>query len=107
MLFPTNEKLQIFNMVDFGFDVWTCAFRGPEYNQGHVSLSPTSYEYWDFSLNEQGLYDMPAAVDYIHKQGNGQKIYMFTSSVAASIMWIALENDQDFYAERVEKIICG
>ena len=88
-------------MIDLGFDVWTCSFRGPEYNQGHVSLSPDSFEYWNFSFNEQGLYDMPAAVDYIFKQGSGQKIYVFNSSAAASLLWIAMDSDNDFYAERI------
>ena len=68
---PSNQKIQLFNIIDMGFDVWTNAFRGPQYNQGHVTLSTDSFEYWNFSLDEQGLYDLPAAVDYIYKQGNG------------------------------------
>ena len=80
-------------MIDMGFDVWTCAFRGTEYNQGHVSLSTSSFEYWDFSFDEQADYDLPAAVDYVYKQGNGQKIYVFNSSLACMIWWLALDVD--------------
>ena len=68
---PSNQKIQLFNIIDMGFDVWTNAFRGTQYNQGHVTLSTDSFEFWNFSLDEQGLYDLPAAVDYIYKQGNG------------------------------------
>ena len=44
-------------------------------------------------------------MDYIYKQGDGQKIYVFNASAVSFVWWIALDANQDFYAERVEKII--
>ncbi|KAG7295891.1 hypothetical protein JYU34_020975 [Plutella xylostella] len=47
-------------------DVWCSNTRGNHYSNRHVSLSPCrSEEYWNFSFHEQGLYDLPAVVDYV------------------------------------------
>ena len=66
-VFPDNTKLQILNVVDLGFDVWTNSFRGSRYNQRHVTLDNQSAEFWNFSLDEFAAYDLPKAVDYVYR----------------------------------------
>ena len=63
--------------------------------------------YWDFSMNEQADYDMPAAVDYVYRQNNNQKIYVVNASYSTFISWMALSSpkEENFYVERVEKMI--
>ena len=65
--YPDNTKLQILNVVDLGFDVWTNGWRGARYNQSHVTLDPQSAEFWNFSLDEFAAFDMPIAVDYVYR----------------------------------------
>lgn len=48
-----------------GYDVWLGNVRGNKYSRNHITLSPDSFEFWDFSFNEFGLYDLPAMVDFI------------------------------------------
>lgn len=46
-------------------DVWMGNFRGNKYSHKHTSLKPSSQSFWDFSLDELAVYDIPALVDYI------------------------------------------
>ncbi|XP_025265054.1 lipase 3-like [Camponotus floridanus] len=40
-------------------------FRGNIYSRAHISLSPSNSTFWDFSLNELGIYDLPTMITYI------------------------------------------
>jgi hypothetical protein len=68
-----NESLDFvgpnlgFELSKRGYDVWLLSFRGnPDYAYKHLkSNSDHDLEYWDFSLDELALFDLPAAVDYI------------------------------------------
>ncbi|KAF2359429.1 AB-hydrolase lipase domain [Trinorchestia longiramus] len=43
-----NQALA-FILADEGYDVWLGNFRGNQYSRGHVSLSPKSIKYWQFT----------------------------------------------------------
>jgi lysosomal acid lipase/cholesteryl ester hydrolase len=47
------------------FDVWAGNFRGNKYSHKHSTLKPNSKTFWDFSLDELAIYDIPTIVDYI------------------------------------------
>lgn len=48
-----------------GYDVWLGNSRGNKYSRRHVSLKPSHKEFWNYSWEELGLYDIPAFTDYI------------------------------------------
>ncbi|XP_034236271.1 lipase 3-like isoform X2 [Thrips palmi] len=50
---------------DAGFDVWMINFRGTHYSQGHNKYSTQDEEFWNFSWHEHGVFDNPAAIDYV------------------------------------------
>ena len=55
-----------FVLADQGYDVWLGNNRGTRFSNNHVSLDPkTQAEYWRFSQEEMGLYDLPTFIDYI------------------------------------------
>lgn len=41
----------------------------------HVKINVKSKEFWDFSFHENGLYDLPAMIDFIIKTTGFQKIH--------------------------------
>ena len=52
-----------------GFDVWLGASRGCKYSRKHQRLDPDKdKEFWNYSWEEMGDYDIPAFIDYILNQ---------------------------------------
>jgi len=68
---PTNSSLA-YILADQGYDVWLGNSRGNTYSRKHSTLNPEEEEYWSFSWDELGKYDIPAIVDYILEK-NGEK----------------------------------
>lgn len=48
-----------------GYDVWLGNARGNKHSRMHQQLSPDNADFWDFSWDEIGHYDLPAAIDYV------------------------------------------
>ena len=54
-----------FTLADAGYDVWLGNTRGNKYSCKHRKFKPSDYEFWDFSMDQLALFDMPDSVDYI------------------------------------------
>lgn len=65
LLGPTKSLPYI--LSDAGYDVWMANARGNYYSRGHARLSVDSEEFWRFSWQEMGEFDLPATIDYIRK----------------------------------------
>ncbi|KAK4208678.1 Alpha/Beta hydrolase protein [Rhypophila decipiens] len=54
-----------FVLVERGFDVWLGNNRGNKYSKKSVNSSPTSTEFWNFSIDEFAFHDIPDSISYI------------------------------------------
>ncbi|KAK9374295.1 Alpha/Beta hydrolase protein [Lipomyces chichibuensis] len=54
-----------FLLVERGYDVWLGNNRGNKYSKKHVFLQSTESAFWNFSMDEFALYDIPDTIDYI------------------------------------------
>lgn len=63
-----KEKALAFILANQGYDVWLGNFRGNAYSRAHISKSTSDPQFWDFSFDEMGTYDLPAMISYITSQ---------------------------------------
>ncbi|ROT37623.1 alpha/beta-hydrolase [Sodiomyces alkalinus F11] len=54
-----------FVLVEKGYDVWLGNNRGNKYSKKSIKYSPTSVEFWNFSMDEFALHDIPDSISYI------------------------------------------
>ncbi|KAK9467951.1 alpha/beta-hydrolase [Lipomyces arxii] len=54
-----------FMLVERGYDVWLGNNRGNKYSKKHVLHSSIDTAFWNFSMDEFALYDIPDTIDYI------------------------------------------
>lgn len=54
-----------FVLVDRGFDVWFGNNRGNKYSKKSVKASSKKIDFWNFSIDEFALYDIPDSIAYI------------------------------------------
>lgn len=69
-VFVTNvdpKKSIAFALADLGYDVWLGNNRGNKYSKKHLHREPSDKEFWDFSMDDFALYDIPDTIDYILK----------------------------------------
>lgn len=59
------SKCLPFLLADMGYDVWLGNNRGNKYSRKHVSLHASSNLFWNFSIDDFALYDIPDTIDYI------------------------------------------
>ncbi|XP_026764551.2 lipase 3-like [Galleria mellonella] len=53
-------------LADYCYDVWALNHRGNKYSRKHVYYNPdTDMEFWNYSFDEHGNFDIPATIDYI------------------------------------------
>ena len=89
-----------FVLANKNFDVWLSNSRGNKYCKKHEKYDEKSYEFWQFSFNELGIYDVPAVIKYIREVNkSGEKIIYFGHSQGTSLMFSGLAQKFDFYKE--------
>lgn len=54
-----------FKLHDLGYDVWIGNNRGNKYSSKNLHLKQSSLQFWDFSIDEFAIYDIPDSIDYI------------------------------------------
>lgn len=58
-------KNLVLRLVDAGYDVWLANRRGTRYSQKHLVYKPQEERFWDYSIDETIIHDVPAQVEYI------------------------------------------
>jgi pimeloyl-ACP methyl ester carboxylesterase len=79
-----------FRLADDGHDVWLLNTRGNYLSRRHSTLDTKSKEYWYFTSNEIGRFDIPATVDYICEKTNQQKINYLGHSQGGFVLLFCL-----------------
>ncbi|XP_050093880.1 lipase 1-like [Anopheles aquasalis] len=75
-------------LSDRGHDVWLGNARGNRYSRNHTHLSPEEREFWDFSFDEIGRYDLPAMVDHVLTETGHSKLHYVGHSQGTTIFFV-------------------
>jgi len=81
-----------FAAVDTGlYDAWFINLRGNKYSREHRSMEADSdVAFWDFSFEEFGSYDLPAAVRAIQAESGEKKVALVAYSEGTTAAFYAL-----------------
>lgn len=61
-----EDKAPAFLIANRGYDVWLGNNRGNVHSRKHVKLHPFFAPFWDFTLEDFAIYDLPAGFKYIN-----------------------------------------
>lgn len=93
-----------FILYDLGYDVWLGNNRGNKYSQKHLFFRIDSDDFWDFSIDEFALFDIPSTIDYILEvSGKPSLVYIgFSQGSAQAFASISINPRLN---EKIEKLI--
>ncbi|KOX67406.1 Lipase 1, partial [Melipona quadrifasciata] len=89
-----------FRLADEGYDVWLGNVRGNRYSRKNLLLSTSDPDFWNFSWNEIGIYDMPAMIDRIIEETKQGKMFVVTHSQGGSVFFV-MASERPEYQEKI------
>lgn len=98
------DKALAYVLADAGYDVWLTNARGNTYSRAHATLTPDQKEFWEFSWHEMGMYDLPAAIDYVLDTTSKPTLDYVGFSMGTTVFWVMLSERPD-YAEKVNVMV--
>lgn len=92
-----SEQSLPYILSDAGYDVWIANARGNYYSRGHISMTTDFPDYWNFSWQEMGQYDLPAVIDYIrHLKNTNESINFVGHSMGATALLVLLSTAPEY-----------
>uniref|UniRef100_A0A8B9I6R5 Lipase n=2 Tax=Anser TaxID=8842 RepID=A0A8B9I6R5_9AVES len=90
-----------FILADAGYDVWLGNSRGNTWSSKHKTLKTSQKEFWQFSFDEMGKYDIPAELYFIMNKTGQKDVYYVGHSEGTASGFIAFSTYPEL-AERVK-----
>ncbi|KAF9151429.1 cholesterol esterase [Linnemannia schmuckeri] len=90
-----EERNLAFVLAEAGYDVWLGNARGNKYSLKHMFLKPHEKKFWEFSMDELALFDVPDTVDYIlNRTGAPSLVYIgFSQGTAQAFASLSINPD--------------
>ncbi|XP_075728710.1 lipase member M-like [Rhipicephalus microplus] len=93
-----------FLFADSGFDVWALSLRENQPYVRHKTLSQDQPEFWQFSFDEMGRYDVAAGIDHVLNATGAPKLTVLAFSQGTIANFI-LHSTRPEYNEKVSLLI--
>ncbi|XP_013192739.2 lipase 3 [Amyelois transitella] len=101
---PQKERGLAFLLANDGYDVWMGNARGNVHSRHHEHLSPESDEFWEFSWDEIGRYDLPAMIDYV-LEVTGRTQLQFIGHSQGTTSFFVMCSELSEYNGKIKKMI--
>lgn len=99
-----TESGMAYLLADEGYDVWMGNARGNKHSRAHETKIPSTYEFWDFSWDEIGRYDLPAMIDHVlHMRNQTQLIYVGHSQ--GSTAFFVMSSELPAYNDKISLMV--
>ncbi|CAG9861082.1 unnamed protein product [Phyllotreta striolata] len=101
-----GKQSMAFLLYEAGYDVWLGNYRGSEYSEEHEAMNATQREYWDYSVDDIALKDIPAMLQLVsyYSRDRGKIIYIGHSLGTTLGMMFASEYP-DFAANSLSLLV--
>lgn len=83
-------------LADEGFDVWMGNARGNKYFRQYDNFDAQCKEFWHYSWDEMGRYDLPAFIDYILEKTARKKIIFIGYSQGSTSAMVLLSDFKEY-----------
>lgn len=90
-------------LANHGYDVWLMSMRGTDYSMAHDRKHAEDPEFWNYCLDNFGLEDVPAVINFIRKETGAPKVGYVGHSQATFSVFALLSTEPD-YADVIEPI---
>ena len=90
-----QERCLPYALVEQGYDVWLGNNRGNKYSKKSTRMSPTSQEFWNFSIDQFAFHDIPDTINYILRTtGQSSLSYIgFSQGTAQAFATLSIHPD--------------
>jgi len=85
-----RDKAFGYLLADAGYDVWLGNFRGNIYSRNHTDMDPDQEQFWRFSWDEMGQYDLPAMLFYVTKHTGQSTLVYVGHSMGTTAFWVMM-----------------
>ncbi|KAH9636380.1 hypothetical protein HF086_011237 [Spodoptera exigua] len=93
-----------YQLASAGYDVWMGNARGNKYSRKHVGMSPKSPQFWEFSWDEIGRYDLPAMIDYVLKTTKEENL-MYIGHSQGTTAFFVMCSEKPIYNKKISLMI--
>ncbi|XP_063913713.1 lipase 1-like isoform X2 [Zophobas morio] len=91
-----------FILAEKGYDVWLGNVRGTTWSRKHTNLDPDKDKaFWDFTIHEIGVYDLPAFIDYVLEKTEQKSIHYLGYS-QGTIAFFMMGSEKTDYLSKIK-----
>ncbi|KAJ1970373.1 cholesterol esterase, partial [Dimargaris verticillata] len=91
---PDRQNILPLALTDAGYDVWLGNTRGNKYSYRHLTRKTWQSKFWDFSLDEMAMFDVPDTVHHILQVTGAHSLVYVGFSQGTAQMFCALASNR-------------